>query len=158
HKLHAAKARVDEALANIIRQGRERQRRDANSGTDLLSMLFSAVDADGASMTDQEIRDELMVLFLAGQETTALALTWSWILVSQDRRVEAKLHQVVDDVLGGRAATLADLPRLKYVDAILNESMRLYPPTWAVGREAIEDTTLGGFHVPKGTQLWLSPW
>src|SRR4029079_2615067 len=106
---------------------------------DLLSMLLMAQDeeAGGARMSDQQVRDEAMTLFLAGHETHANALSWTWYLLSQSPDVEAKLQQEVDRVLGGRLPTLADVPNLPFTEQVVTESMRLYPPAWIIGRRAI---------------------
>ncbi len=125
---------------------------------DLLSMLLQAQDDDGSQMSDQQLRDEVMTLFLAGHETTALALSWSWYLLATHPEAERKFHAELKEVLGDRTPDVSDLPRLKYTEMIAKETMRLYPPAYAVGREAIEDTEIGGFRVPKGTQLFAFQW
>jgi cytochrome P450 len=125
---------------------------------DLLSMLLEAQDEDGSHMTDAQLRDEVMTLFLAGHETTALALSWSWYLLATHPEAEQKFHAELREVLGGRAPNVSDLPRLKYTEMIAKEAMRLYPPAYAVGREAIEETEIGGYRVPKGTQLFAFQW
>jgi len=100
----------------------------------------------------------VMTLFLAGHETTALALSWSWYLLATHPEAEQKLHDELSEVLGGRVPTVSDLPRLKYTEMIAKEAMRLYPPAYAVGREAIEETEIGGYRVPKRTQLFAFQW
>lgn len=125
---------------------------------DLLSMLLEAQDDDGSQMSDGQLRDEVMTLFLAGHETTALALSWSWYLLATHTQAEQKFHAELREVLGGRAPQVSDLPQLKYTEMIAKEAMRLYPPAYAVGREAIEETEIGGYHVPKGTQLFAFQW
>ena len=107
-------------------------------------------------MTDEQVRDEAMTIFLAGHETTANALTWTWYLLAQHPDVEAKLHAGVDAVFGGRVPTFDDVARLRYTEMVLAESMRLYPPAWTVGRLAIADYEVGGYHVPKGSLVLLS--
>jgi len=97
-------------------------------------------------------------LFLAGHETTALSLSWSWYLLATHPEVEQKFHDELAGVLGGRAPNVSDLPKLKYTEMIAKEAMRLYPPAYAVGREAIEETEIGGYPVPKGTQLFAFQW
>ena len=131
------------------------ERAGADRG-DLLSMLASARDDDGSGMSPKQLRDELMTLFLAGHETTALALSWAFVLLAQNPEAEAKLASELDRVLGGRPVALEDLPSLEYTDAVVSETMRLYPPAWAVGREAQKDCTIGGYEIPKGTQVWVS--
>jgi cytochrome P450 len=99
-----------------------------------------------------------MTLFLAGHETTALTLSWTWYLLAQNPRVEQKFHAELDEVLAGRLPTLEDLPRLKYTDMIAREAMRLYPPAYGLGREAIEECEIGGFRVPRKTQVFMFQW
>ncbi len=118
---------------------------------DLLSMLLMAEDDEGQRMTDQQARDEVVTLFLAGHETTANALNWTWYLLAQHPDIEAKLHHELDSVLDGQPPTLIDLDRLPYTEKVLKESMRLYPPAWGISREAIEDVEIGGYPVAKGT-------
>ena len=149
-----AVSEIDRIVFRIISERRA-------SGTDegdLLSMLLQAQDEDGSQMSDAQLRDEVMTLFLAGHETTALALSWSWYLLANNPEAEKKFHAELDEVLGGRAPEVADLPKLKYTEMIAKESMRLYPPAYAVGREAIEETEIGGFRVPKNTQMFAFQW
>jgi cytochrome P450 len=125
---------------------------------DLLSMLLHAQDEDGSRMTDKQLRDETITLFLAGHETTASTLSWTWWLLAQNPTVEAKLHTELDEVLGGRAASLDDLPRLPYTGNVITESLRLYPPAWGLARVAIEDHELGGYPVRKGMGVAMAQW
>ncbi|MGB7437995.1 MAG: cytochrome P450 [Candidatus Acidiferrum sp.] len=135
------------------------QRRNSNEDTgDLLSLLIHAQDEDGSRMTTQQLRDEALTLFLAGHETTASTLSWTWWLLVQNSRVEEKLHAELDSVLNGRTPTLEDLPRLPYVSHIISESLRLYPPAWAMARLAIEDHALGDYPVSKGTGIAAVTW
>jgi cytochrome P450 len=121
---------------------------------DLLSALLAAVDEDsGDRMSDRQLRDEMMTLFLAGHETTAAALTWTWYLLSQHPNVEARLLGELHQVLKGRAPTVADLPNLPYTEMVVREAMRLYPPAPGVAREPIEDVRIGGYDVPKGSLI-----
>src|SRR6185295_11892666 len=147
-------AEIDRIVFRIIA---ERRASRADEG-DLLSMLLEAQDEDGSQMTDSQLRDEVMTLFLAGHETTALALSWSWYLLATHPEIEEKFHAELADVLGGRAPDVSDLPKLKYTEMIAKEAMRLYPPAYAIGREAVEETEIGGFHVPKKTQLFAFQW
>ena len=149
-----AVSEIDRIVFRIIA---ERRASGSDEG-DLLSMLLEAQDEDGSQMNDQQLRDEVMTLFLAGHETTALALSWSWYLLASHPESEKRFHAELDEVLGGRTPTVSDLPGLQYTETIAKEAMRLYPPAYAVGREAIEDTELGGFHVPKGTQVFAFQW
>jgi cytochrome P450 len=135
----------------------ERRASGSDEG-DLLSMLLQAQDEDGSQMSDAQLRDEVMTLFLAGHETTALSLSWSWYLLATHPHAEQKFHAELDEVLGGRAPDVSDLPNLKYTEMIAKEAMRLYPPAYAVGREAIEDTEIGGYRVPRKTQLFAFQW
>jgi cytochrome P450 len=132
--------------------------RIADTG-DLLSMLLLAQDEDGRTMTDNQVRDELVTLFAAGHETTSNALAWSWYLLSQHPDVEARLHREVDEVLNGRLPTLQDLPQLPYTEMVLKESMRLYPPAWTLNtRQAVEDTAVGDYLIPKDRLIFVSPY
>jgi cytochrome P450 len=153
-KYFNAVSEIDRIVFRIIA---ERRASGYDEG-DLLSMLLQAQDDDGSQMSDQQLRDEVMTLFLAGHETTALALSWSWYLLAKHPEAERKFHAEIDEVLGGRAPNVSDLPKLRYTEMIAKEAMRLYPPAYAVGREAIEDTEIGGYHVPKGTQLFAFQW
>jgi cytochrome P450 len=109
-------------------------------------------------MSDRQLRDEAVTLFLAGHETTALALSWAWSLLSRHPEKRAALEQELAEVLGGRPPSLADLPRLRYADAVVHESLRLFPPAYAIGREAIEAVELDGYPVPAGTTVLVLPW
>lgn len=149
-----AVSEIDRIVYRIIA---ERRASGSDEG-DLLSMLLQAQDEDGSQMSDAQLRDEVMTLFLAGHETTALTLSWSWYLLATNPQAEQKFHAELDQVLGGRAPEVSDLPNLKYTEMIAKEAMRLYPPAYAVGREAIEDTEIGGFRVPRGTQLFAFQW
>src|SRR6185503_20656354 len=139
---------IDKVIFRII----DERRSSGKDEGDLLSMLLAAHDDDGSGMNNQQLRDEVMTLFLAGHETTALTLAWAWYLLGTNPEAETKFHAELDEVLGGRQPTMADLPRLKYTEQIAKESMRLYPPAYGLGREAINDCEIGGYHVPKGTQ------
>jgi cytochrome P450 len=125
---------------------------------DLLSMLLHAQDEDGSRMTDKQLRDETITLFLAGHETTASTLSWTWWLLAQNPAVEAKLHAELDEVLGGRVPSLDDLPRLIYTGNVITESLRLYPPAWGLARVAIEDHELGGYPIGKGMGVAMAQW
>jgi cytochrome P450 len=149
-----AVSEIDRIVYRIIA---ERRASGSDEG-DLLSMLLQAQDEDGSQMSDAQLRDEVMTLFLAGHETTALSLSWSWYLLATHPHAEQKFHAELDEVLGGRAPDVSDLPNLKYTEMIAKEAMRLYPPAYAVGREAIEDTEIGGYRVPRKTQLFAFQW
>ncbi|MFL6336609.1 MAG: cytochrome P450 [Pyrinomonadaceae bacterium] len=145
---------LDEIIYAIIRERRSRALQDSS----LLSMLLHAQDDDGGRMTDQQLRDEVMTMFLAGHETTALALSWTWYLLARHPAAEAKLAEELERVLCGRAPHADDLPRLTYTEMVVRESMRLYPPAWSVGREALHDCQVGGYEVARGTQVIISQW
>jgi cytochrome P450 len=135
---------------------------DAPDRGDLLSMLMLARDEDDRPMDDQQLRDEVVTLFLAGHETTSNALTWTWLLLAQHPEVAARLRTELDTVLGGadggrRLPALADLPQLPYTLQVIKESMRLYPPAWVLNtREASEAATVGEYEIPKGTHIFIS--
>jgi len=151
---HRLAQKIDRVVYRIIAE----RRASGKDEGDLLSMLLAARDDDGSQMTDQQLRDEVMTLFLAGHETTALTLSWTWYLLGKDPEVERKFHAELDEVLAGREPTMADLSKLKYTEKILKESMRLYPPAYGLGREAINDCEIGGYHVPAGTQIFVFQW
>jgi cytochrome P450 len=157
-RARAARAQLDAIIYGMIAE-RRRSQRDHG---DLLSMLLSAQDeeAEGAAgrMSDVQVRDEAMTIFLAGHETTANALTWTWYLLSTAPDVEAKLHAEVDLVLQGRLPRVADIASLPFVERVVTESMRLYPPAWLIGRRAIADYELGEYVVPARTILVMSPY
>jgi cytochrome P450 len=125
---------------------------------DLLSMLLAARDEDGSRMTDRQLRDEAITIFLAGHETTAIALSWTWWLLALNPEAEVKLHAELDSVLAGRSPCIDDLPRLPYAEKCITESLRLYPPAWGMPRLALEDVQLGEYTVPKGSGVSIAQW
>lgn len=147
---------LDKMIYRIIN---ERRKSGEDTG-DLLSMMLLSRDAEGdnTGMTDQQVRDEALTLFIAGHETTATALTWAWYLLSQHPEVEAKMHAEIDSVIGDREPTFDDVPRLPYTGHVFGETMRLYPPAWAIGRMAVTDLEIGGYRVPKKSIALLSPY
>jgi cytochrome P450 len=155
-RFERARGRLDATIARLIVE----RRRNPKDRTDLLTLLLLAQDTegDGGEMTDTQLRDEAMTIFLAGHETTANALTWTWHLLAQNPDAEARLHEELDRVLDGRDPEVGDLPRLRYTEMVLSESMRLYPPAWLVGRRAIVDHDLGGYRIPAGSIVLLSQW
>ena len=153
-RFHQLAAEIDEIIYRIIGERRASGRDEG----DLLSMLLAAQDEDGSQMSDKQLRDEVITLFLAGQETTALTLSWTWYLLAQHPEVEKKFHEEIDQLLDGNAPTIADVPRLKYTEMIAKESMRLYPPGYGIGREAIEACEIGGYRVPAKTQVFMFQW
>src|SRR5437763_4112033 len=153
-RFHALAEKIDKVVYRIIA---ERRATEKDEG-DLLSMLLAAHDEDGSQMSDRQLRDEVITLFLAGHETTALTLAWTWYLIGKHPEVEEKFHAEWDEVLGDREPEITDLPRLRYTEQIAKESLRLYPPAYRLGREAIDDCEIGGYHVPKGTQVFMFQW
>jgi cytochrome P450 len=148
-----ALARLDELFDSFIAAHRAAGEKSA----DLLSTLLAATDEDsGIRMSDRQLHEEMMTLFLAGHETTAMALTWTWYLLSQHPEVEERLVREVSRVLGGRAPTVADLPELPYTEMVVREAMRLFPPAASFAREPIEDVHIGGYKVPKGSLVTVN--
>ena len=153
-RFHALAEKIDKVIYRIIA---ERRATSKDEG-DLLSMLLAAHDEDGSQMSDRQLRDEVITLFLAGHETTALTLAWAWYLIGKHHEAEEKFHAELDEVLGDREPEVTDLPRLRYTEQIAKESLRLYPPAYGLGREAIDDCEIGGYRVPKGTQVFMFQW
>jgi cytochrome P450 len=151
-----ARERLDETIYRMIRE----RRASGEDRGDLLSMLLLAqdVEADGEGMTDLQVRDESMTLLLAGHETTANALAWTWHLLSLHPEVEARLHAEVDGVLGGRLPGAEDVPQLPYTRRVLAESMRLYPPAWIIARQALEEVRIDSLALPEGVLVLMSQW
>ena len=148
-------AELDAILQRLIRT----RRAENESRGDLLSILLAAADEEsGVRMSDQQLRDELMTLFGAGHETTAVALTWTWYLLSRHPVVNAKLDEELDRVLAGHPPSISDLPRLPYTEMVIREALRLYPPAPGFAREPIEDVTIAGYEVPKGSFITISPY
>lgn len=145
-------------LERLVYRSVAERRASGEPGDDLLGMLISARDDAGEGMTDQQLRDEVMTLLLAGHDTTALGLTWAWVLLAQHPSVEARVHDEIDRVLEGRPPSAADVGRLRSVEHVINETLRLYPTAWVIGREAVRDTEIGGQPVAKGTTILISPW
>jgi cytochrome P450 len=142
-RLRRAIARLNQTIYRIIDQRRAGRKAET---PDVLEILLAARDEDGSAMSDEQIRDEVMTLFLAGHETTALALSWTFYLLSQHPEIGEKLCEAVDGEDGS------------YVKMVLNESMRVYPPVWGIGREAIRDCEVGGYAVPRRSQIWINQW
>jgi cytochrome P450 len=152
-RFNRAVARLDETVMRIIAA----RRRSGEDRGDLLSMLLLAQDEDGSRMSDRQLRDEVITILLAGHETTANALTWTWYLLSQNPEQSAALGAELDRVLGDRVPTFEDLPALRYVEMVVAESMRIYPPAWGMGRRALRDVSLGGYEMRAGDLLSISP-
>jgi cytochrome P450 len=189
-KFRRSKARLDAVVNRLITEHRQAAAAGEPDRGDLLSMLLASTyeptetsTSQPERMSDAQIRDEVLTIFLAGYETVANALTWTWYLLSQHPEVEAKLHAEIDSVLGlpgcpmpgcpmsdspssdvgilptpptHRLPTLADYPNLRYTEQVFAESMRLYPPAWAMGRMAIQDVALGDYNIPKGAHVFFS--
>jgi cytochrome P450 len=161
-----AKTRLDTVVDRLIREHREAMARGEADNGDLLSMLLSSqveiLDESGnptgqmESMSDDQVRDEVLTIFLAGYETVANGLTWTWYLLSQNPEAEARLHAELDAVLGSRLPTLADYPSLRYTEQVFAESMRLYPPAWAMGRMSTRPIKLGPYRIPPGAHFFFS--
>jgi cytochrome P450 len=149
--------RIESDLDRVIGELVEERRVSGANSDDLLSLLLRARE-DGAGMTDRQVRDEALTLVLAGHETTANALTWTWWLLSEHPEVEDRLHQDLARTLGGRSPGAADLEALRYAEMVLAESIRLRPPAWAIGRRAIRDVRIGEVDVPSGSIVVVSPW
>ncbi|MCC7380571.1 MAG: cytochrome P450 [Deltaproteobacteria bacterium] len=149
-RFRQARRVIDDLVLRIIAE----RRALGEAGDDLLGMLMSARGDDGQpGMSDQQLRDELVTLVLAGHETTANALSFTLYLLSRHPMVRARVEQEVAEVLGGRAPTWSELPRLGYVTRVIEESMRLYPPAWIIERDALEDDVVAGYRVPKGATV-----
>lgn len=159
-RFRKARARLDAVVYRMIA---ERRRSNEDRG-DLLSMLLAGRDEEEktgqASMSDQQLRDEVITIFLAGYETVANALTWTWYLLSENPEAAERMQQEIDIVLGSgndaRLPTLEDLPQLRYTEMVFAESMRLYPPAWAMGRQSTQIVELGPYRLPAGTYFFFS--
>jgi len=153
-RIHKAQAHLDAIIRRIIAE----RRRSGEDCGDLLSMLIRAQDEaePGAAMTDVNVRDEALTLFLSGHETMAMALTWTWYLLAQDHEVEAKLQAEIDDVLGAGPPSLAAVSELHYAKMVFTEAMRLYPPAWCIVRYVIKDYEVGGYAMPAGSTVIMS--
>ena len=160
--LPSARRRRFEAARRLLRDAVDyvitERRKQPSESADLLSMLLAARDDDtGEGMTDEQLRVEVTTFLLAGQETTSLALTWIWYLLSQHGFVQRRLEAELDAVLGDRAPEYADLAQLPYTRMVVDEAMRLYPPAWGFSRQALGDDELGGYHLPRGWMAFVVP-
>ncbi len=150
--------KLDRIIYTIIDQRRAERLEPGAASKDLLEMLLLSQDDEGSQMSDEQLRDEVMTLFLAGHETTANALSWTWYLLAQNPDVASKLFAELDSVLAGCAPTAADSQHLPFTEMVMKESMRLYPPAWAVGRQAIAPFEAGGYEFPAGTSIAILQW
>lgn len=154
-RFEQGKKQLDEIIYRIIDE-RRRSKQDAG---DLLSMLLLAEDEEGSGgMTNQQVRDEALTLFLAGHETTAIALTWTWYLLSQNPQAEQSLHAEWNTVLNGRMPVPDDFAKLRYTEAVFAEAMRLYPPAWGIGRMTLKQYEAGGYTIEPGEIVIMSPY
>jgi cytochrome P450 len=152
--LQTAIHELETVVSGIISE----RRADSTDHGDLLSMLLLMRDEEtGEGMSDHQVRDEVMTLLLAGHETTANTLTWTWYLLSQHPEIESRLHAELRTGLGGNAPTVEQLPTLPYSAMVLQEALRLYPPVWILSRKALADDELGGCSIPKGSMVIVSP-
>jgi cytochrome P450 len=152
-RLRRALKVLDDLVYRII----EQQRRQPGSNGHLLAMFMSSVDEEtGARMDDRQLRDEIITMYLAGHETTALALTWTWHLLSHHPAICDRLEGELAEVLGGRVPAVADLPRLRYTRMVFEESMRLYSPVWTIARDVRADDEISGYRIPAGSSVLLS--
>ena len=149
-----AARQLDDIVYGLIHQ----RRSNGQIGVDLLCGLLQAQDEGGRGMPDEQVRDEVMTLLLAGHETTAISLSWTWYLLAQHPEVEKTLWSELRGVLNGRSPSMQDLPNLLYTERVVKEAMRLYPPAWAIVRKSVEDSEIGGYRVPAGATLMMSQW
>jgi cytochrome P450 len=155
-RLQESRAYLDRIMYSMIESRRKNLDEEHQEHQDLLSLLLAAKDEDGSKMTDKEIRDQLITIYIAGHETTANTLSWTWFLLAQNKEVEKKFWAELDEILGGNPPSFHDVPKLKYTNQIIQESMRLYPAAWVIGREAIESLEIGGMVVSKGDTILMS--
>jgi cytochrome P450 len=152
------RAALERVVDPIVAAGRRATAAELAARGDLLAMLLEARDEAGEALGDDDIRNELITMVLAGHETTSSALTWAWYLLSRDERATKRLHDELETVLAGRAPSVDDVPKLRYTAAVFDEALRLYPPASAFGRRPVEDVVLGGYRIPKGTSVFVSPY
>jgi cytochrome P450 len=148
-----AVAELDAIIFDIIAR-----RRSDPGGQDLLSLLIQVADTEDGSMSDRQLRDEAMTMFVAGHETTAVTLSWACMLLGRHPESQRRLHAELDEVAGNRAITVEDLPKLRYAEQVIKEALRLYPPAYVYARQPRRDVELGGYRVPAKTLVMNSPW
>ncbi|GAB4197320.1 MAG: cytochrome P450 [Roseiflexaceae bacterium] len=152
------KRRASATLDAIVYRFIAEHRRSGADQGDLLAMLMQAEDERGQRMSDRQLHDEVMTVFIAGHETSAITLTWALALLAQHPEAEVRLHAELDAVLGGRPPTLDDLPHLPYTEQVVKETLRLYPPAWLLLRQTIAEVPLGPYRIAKGAQVWVCPY
>ncbi len=157
-RFERARAVVNQIVGRIIHERRAAEENSPSDNGDLLSTLLAVRDEDGSSLSGEQLRDEILTLFVAGHETTALALTWTWYLLAHNPECERQLHREIDTALEGRAPGFDDLPNLPYTEKVLAESLRLYPPAWALARLAKQPFELNGITIPQGAICLMSPY
>jgi cytochrome P450 len=151
----AALAALDRTVYGII----QARRRGETAGGDLLGLLMGVRDQEtGAAMSDKQLRDEVITLFIAGHETTAVTLSWAWHLLAEHPAHAVCLHAELADVLGGRLPTIADLPNLPYSRMVIEETLRLFPPAWVTNRQALDEDEICGYRIPAGAIMLISPY
>ncbi|MFI6473286.1 cytochrome P450 [Streptomyces sp. NPDC050516] len=153
-RIKKATAVIDAEVGRVV----ARHRKGDTDRPDLLSRLLAAQDETGAHLTDREIRDETVTLYIGGHETTSSTLVWAWHLLARNPRVRKALREELDRVLGDREPSYDDYARLTYTQAVVKETLRLYPTIWLLTAVAKEGATLGGRHIPPGTRIWTSQW
>jgi cytochrome P450 len=155
NRMVAGVSYIDSLLLEIIKK----RRIEGNNGRhDLLTMLMEARDDEGQPMSTEQLLDEIRTLYLAGHETTATTLSWTWHLLSRNPEVYTRLEAEIEDALKGRTPTADDVQHLPYCNAVIRESLRCYPVAWITQRTALEDVEIGGYQIAKGTFIFLSPW
>ncbi|WP_327723639.1 cytochrome P450 [Streptomyces europaeiscabiei] len=153
-RLRAAVAEIDAEVSRLIAEGAA----DGEERDDLLSRLMAARDENGVALTPKELRDEAVTLYVAGHETTATALTWTWYLLSHHPEVRARLTEELDRVLGGRIPDYEDYQELRYAQQVIKESLRIFPVVWVVTAVADTGASIAGHSIDEGTMVWTSPW
>ena len=153
-RFRKARAALDDVVYRLI----DKRRAEGGTPRDVLGRLLGATDDEGAAMTDTALRDQTITLLLSGHETTATALSWTFALLAEHAGVEARLQREVDERLGGREPSAADVQSLDIVTRVLNESMRLYPPIWILERYVLEDDEIGGYAIPRGSTVVICPY
>jgi len=145
---------MDSMVYRIISE----RKKEKQTRNDLLALLMAAMEEDGTQMTEKQLRDETMTLFLAGHETTALSLSWTWYLLGENPAAEARLHEELESVLGGRPAEVGDLEKLPYLNAVVHEGLRLFPPAYMMARTNVESVKFGEYEIPPGRTILASQW